>query len=376
MANALGLFPSRTSPEMLECAQTICEVAVKRTNAFSPSSLASLALGLAVRGVQTPKLVEFVRMETMKSLQDFDPGQMCNILEAYRRWNVFNRELVDNVVERMTDEVDRFTGRDVVLALNVMSKLALARGFLLRRLTGLAFDNLPQFTGSQLVQLMSSLAKLRFLTTAAADDIVDAIGKCKHTLPTTQVSEVLFALALSDYEGSETTMQKFVTQYMKALDGSYVTLSSLADVAWSLCFSLTDDTSALAEVVRRIYEMPAPKSRAILLKMHEVQNSLNLEYPGIAKKHPVPTAWLTSMEENDKMDQDKTDSSRLHAEVLTLLDNVKGTHGIRSRLSVERNVPIGPYHVDFFDAATGLVIDIDTPSRPTSRCLLSNTLVF
>ncbi|KAF4694773.1 hypothetical protein FOZ60_006928 [Perkinsus olseni] len=367
MANALGLFPSRTSPEMLECAQTICEVAVKRTNAFSPSSLASLALGLAVRGVQTPKLVEFVRMETMKSLQDFDPGQMCNILEAYRRWNVFNRELVDNVVERMTDEVDRFTGRDVVLALNVMSKLALARGFLLRRLTGLAFDNLPQFTGSQLVQLMSSLAKLRFLTTAAADDIVDAIGKCKHTLPTTQVSEVLFALALSDYEGSETTMQKFVTQYMKALDGSYVTLSSLADVAWSLCFSLTDDTSALAEVVRRIYEMPAPKSRAILLKMHEVQNSLNLEYPGIAKKHPVPTAWLTSMEENDKMDQDKTDSSRLHAEVLTLLDNVKGTHGIRSRLSVERNVPIGPYHVDFFDAATGLVIDIDTPSRPTSR---------
>lgn len=34
MANALGLFPSRSSPEMLECAQTICEVAVKRTNAF------------------------------------------------------------------------------------------------------------------------------------------------------------------------------------------------------------------------------------------------------------------------------------------------------------------------------------------------------
>lgn len=65
-----------------------------------------------------------------------------------------------------------------------------------------------------------------------------------------------------------------------------MTLSSLTDVAWALCFSLTDDTSrledgvllvwnvecigALAEVVRRIYEMPAPKSRAILLKMHEV----------------------------------------------------------------------------------------------------------
>lgn len=30
------------------------------------------------------------------------------LLEAFRRWGVFDRQLVDLLVERMTDEVDQF----------------------------------------------------------------------------------------------------------------------------------------------------------------------------------------------------------------------------------------------------------------------------
>jgi hypothetical protein len=36
------------------------------------------------------------------------------LLEAFRRWGVFDRQLVDLLVERMSDEVDRFTTRDLV----------------------------------------------------------------------------------------------------------------------------------------------------------------------------------------------------------------------------------------------------------------------
>ena len=37
--------------------------------------------------------------------------------EAFRRWGVFDRQLTDLIVERMSDEVDRFTTRDLVDAL-------------------------------------------------------------------------------------------------------------------------------------------------------------------------------------------------------------------------------------------------------------------
>ena len=45
----------------------------------------------------------------------------------------------------------------------VLSRLGLARGFLLRRLCSLAFENLRQFSARELAKMTYSLAKLRFL---------------------------------------------------------------------------------------------------------------------------------------------------------------------------------------------------------------------
>ena len=47
-------------------------------------------------------------------MEDLEPGHCAMLLEAFRKWGVFDRQLVDMIVERMSDEVDRFTTRDLV----------------------------------------------------------------------------------------------------------------------------------------------------------------------------------------------------------------------------------------------------------------------
>merc|ERR1712224_815519 len=98
----------------------------------------------------------------------------------------------------MSDEVDRFAARDVVQAVAVLSRLGLARGFLLRRLCTLAFENLQQFTPRELTMMAYSLARLRFLAQPNVDDICDAVAPDLHRLSNTQLSELLFALAMTD----------------------------------------------------------------------------------------------------------------------------------------------------------------------------------
>merc|ERR1719216_17924 len=110
-------------------------------------------------------------------MDDFEPTQCVLLLETFRRWGVFDKQLVDLIVERMCDEVDRFTARDVVDALAVISRIGLARGFLLRRLCTLVFENLHQFTPRELTKMAYSLAKLRFLADGNADDLVDALAR-------------------------------------------------------------------------------------------------------------------------------------------------------------------------------------------------------
>lgn len=105
--------------------------------------------------------------------QDLDPAHCNGLLEAFRRWGLFDRELADTLVERMTDEIDRFSSKDIVDALVVLSNLGLARGFLLRRLAQLAFENLHVFSQKNLCGLLYALAKLRFLIRANVEDVLD-----------------------------------------------------------------------------------------------------------------------------------------------------------------------------------------------------------
>eukprot|EP00928_Gymnodinium_smaydae_P001824 TRINITY_DN10654_c1_g1_i5.p1 TRINITY_DN10654_c1_g1~~TRINITY_DN10654_c1_g1_i5.p1 ORF type:complete len:1090 (+),score=105.06 TRINITY_DN10654_c1_g1_i5:81-3350(+) len=174
IADSSSKFRSST-PELTDLAQRLAEVVTRREDSLTSRELSTIAMSLAMRGVRDETTVEYIRTESLKIMSEFEPGHCSMLLEAFRRWGVFDRQLTDLAVERLCDEIDRFTGRDIVATLGVASRLGLARGFLLRRLCTSAFDNLRQFTPLQLVRMSYSLAKLRFLSPSMIDDVIDSL---------------------------------------------------------------------------------------------------------------------------------------------------------------------------------------------------------
>ena len=345
-ALAAGQFGMRSDacPELLEFSQKLAESACLKTNGFSPKYLTNLALGLAQRGIKEPHLIEFVRLEASKTLQDFSPQQLAQMLETCRRWGDFNRPFIDSITERMTDLVDRYNSKDVVLTINVMSKMALARGFLLRRLSKMAFDNLAEFDTTQIVYLLVGFARLRFLSIDECDDLIDLIDP--EQLNPKLSSEFLIGCGLVGC----TPPPELIDAAVKQLAG--LSTEATADAAWGLCrLGRVADAQRLAnEVLQR----PPCKSRAALQEMLEISCHLSLS-PGVA--------WRAAMDETDKLEQDRAENSKLHADVLLVLERV-------TLRKWSRNVIVGSrYRVDFYDATTKTIVDLDTLNRPVTRAL-------
>ena len=352
-------LPRGGSTGITELSRKIGEVATKRVNAFSPSDLASLCFGLGTRGYSDPEFVDFVRMETMKMVQDFSPESAIMMLEAFRRMNVFNRELVDNLVERLTDEVDRFTSKDIVNCVTVFAKIGIGRGFLLRRLSRLSFENLNLFTPVQLVRLLSGFAKLRFLTSAGVDEILASIESAGISkLAPAQAADALFAVAMSEYRGDSTVVTRLIDTIGANLD--IVSITNLVDAAWALSALDEDEQfrSLLSEMANRIFTIPPPSNRQLLLKA--------LELAAVVDSNIVSSQWRSAMDDAEKLEMNRFESARLHSEVLALIESIKPSGAISEKLALQRGAQAGGFRVDFLDVKHKLSVDIDTLSRPTT----------
>jgi len=339
-------FRSDACPELFEFSLKLAEVACLKPNGFPPKHLTSLALGLAQRGVRDYKLIEFIRLEAIKTLQDFTPQQLAQLLEAFRRWGDFNRSFVDSVTERMTDLIDRYNSKDVVLTITVLSKMSLGRGFLLRRLSQLVFDNLSEFETPQVVYALSGLARLRFLSSDECDDLLDVIDTDRLTPKLS--SEILFAAGLLGCAGRS----ELLTAAAKLVD-TPLSADALSDAAWGLCsLGMTEEARRVADLV---FKLPVTKARPTLQKMIEVSAELGLA---------VNAGWKGGMEETEKTEQDRVEGSRMHADVLRALSEAN------PKIKWVRSAAVGPtYRVDFYDEANKKVVDVDTLARPINRRL-------
>lgn len=371
IADASAKFRTST-PELADLAQRLAETVTRREDVFTPRNLANIAIALSMRGVRDVTTVEFIRNEAIKLMDDLEPAHCVMLLEAFRRWGVFDRQLVDMIVERMSDEVDRFTARDLVDALAVISRLGLARGFLLRRLCTLAFENLHQFTPRELAKMAYSLAKLRFLAPSNIDELADAIKPELHKLVGSQVSELLFALAMLDARHQIDLARVLVVQYVDSPGGiSSMSNGSLIDLAWSLAALdlVTEFETEFRAVVGEIFRgRSPPQNRVPLIKMFDVICALELGYRDLDIS--VPSAWKAACEDADRFEMERLDASRLHNEIVMRLDNLRGTtNSTKWQLRMQRNQSCGPYRVDMFDKETQIAVDLEIISWPTSRHL-------
>ena len=363
LAMAKLVVPREGCQELTELSQRIAEVCCRRVNAFSPTTLSQLALGLGTRGVTDPQVTEFLRIEATKMMQDFNPEDAILLLEGFRRMNIFNRELGDNVVERLTDDVSRFTSRDIVNCVVVFSKLGLGRGYLLRRLSNLASQNLSLFSQSQLVKLLSGFASLRFLSTEGVEGFLTAIGVGGlERLSPNQQSDALFAVAISGYSGSSTLVNQLAENVVSKVNK--LNLTGQVNSAWALK-ALGDVTDANS-IAATVFSVPPPSSKVLLLKALEVSVGLGSDVVG--------GQWRSAMDDAEKLEVGRFEQSRLHSEVLALIESIKPEGILSDKVALQRAVQVGPYRAELFDDKKRLVIDIDTLSRPTPLTLKHSQL--
>eukprot|EP00397_Hematodinium_sp_SG-2012_P043198 GEMP01047973.1.p1 GENE.GEMP01047973.1~~GEMP01047973.1.p1 ORF type:complete len:540 (+),score=110.74 GEMP01047973.1:61-1620(+) len=378
IADATARFRENTL-ELHEFAMSVASACCTRPNAFSPRLLSTLALALSYSNVRDPVVSDFIRKEAMNTIMDAEPQHCILYLQAFRRWGIFDRELTDSIVERMQDEVDRFMSKDVVDALQVFGRLGVGRGFMLKRLSTLAFENLHQFTPKQNVEILYSLTKLRFLTMGNVDDIVDTLRPHLSELGIVQLADLVFALAFVNYR-DEDLIRLLSNQLMDGMQNDQITgMRPLVNCAWAICnYPLIwndEEYVRFAELFNNIVERSVPRSREYLSKMFEVFQAVDQEWGHC--KLSVPASWRAACEEADRMEQTKTEISRLHSEILTRLDRASKAHVVLRTLNLElkSNIQLGKWNVDFGDERAKLAIDVETLSRVTSRDLKHRLMV-
>jgi len=374
IADASARFRETTN-ELQEFATNVANACCGRPNAFSPRHLSTLALALSYRHIRDPEVSDFVRKEAINSIMDAEPNHCVLYLEAFRRWGIFDRELTDAIVERMQDEIDRFMSKDVVESIQVLARLGLGRGWLLKRLATLAFENLHQFTPKQNVAILSSLTKLRFLTMGNVDDIVETLLQDLDKLNAVQLSDLLFSLAFVNHANEDLIKQltRRLLDELQTTKGETPWLHPVVNGAWAMCVYPQiwneEETTRFMELFNNIVERPVPRNREWLNKMYEVFQAVDRDWTSC--KLSIPASWRSACDESDRMEQNKTEISRLHAEILTRMDRAAKTQKMLRTLNLElkSNVEIAGWRADFGDEKMKLVIDVETINRVTSRDL-------
>jgi len=406
-ADAAARFQA-ASPELLIIAERAAQAAVVRENAFSPRSLTMLALALAARGVRdvpaarlgverdgagfgaAPPLpsmpsgpgaaVMFVRGEAMRQLQEFEPICCMALLEAFRRWGVRDPELTEMVLERIWDSFDELRTKDLVEVLTTFSKLGITRRALLRRLCRLAFQQLGQFSARQLVAIMYSLARLRFLSARDVEEVLQALMPELGRLSDTHRAQVLFAMALVGSAGSADLARALVVQYDEGLDDRGLVAD--VDFAWAVCALDLRDAypEAVGRALARVFAQGPPRSYLPLLKVFDVlclSDAVGFRLGGEASSD-----WREACAAASKTETSRRSASRLCSEVaehLGRLDCAEQARGgpVPKRippLHMQRGLVAGPYHVDMLDEATQLVVELEPVGWPVSRQLAHRTL--
>eukprot|EP00929_Paragymnodinium_shiwhaense_P098842 TRINITY_DN60358_c0_g1_i1.p1 TRINITY_DN60358_c0_g1~~TRINITY_DN60358_c0_g1_i1.p1 ORF type:complete len:542 (-),score=154.55 TRINITY_DN60358_c0_g1_i1:106-1731(-) len=367
LADAVARF-RKSAAQLSEFSQSLAEEVARRKGAFSPAELATTALALALRGTNDQAAVEFLKVESMRQMAGFEPTHCVMMLEAFRRFGVFEKSFVDALVDQLVNTSERFSSRDIIDTVAVLSRLGLGRGFLLRRLGDMAFQDLGQFTPRELVTLAASLAQLRLLRSEHLDAVLGLVCKDVSSLTAVATAELLFAGGMVDARQQGKALKQLVDHFMR-LHTEKKSLTAAVDFSWAM-FSLemhNKHKKELKEVLTWILSSgPPPQSRALLVKLFDVLCALEIKAKSF--KIEVPKDWYAACEDANRMDMDKLESSVMHSEVVSRFDNLSGqVNGQRWQLRMLQNQQCGKYRVDMLDEESKVVLDIETIRWPVSR---------
>eukprot|EP00445_Apocalathium_hangoei_P037895 CAMPEP_0203954370 /NCGR_PEP_ID=MMETSP0359-20131031/87427_1 /ASSEMBLY_ACC=CAM_ASM_000338 /TAXON_ID=268821 /ORGANISM="Scrippsiella Hangoei, Strain SHTV-5" /LENGTH=607 /DNA_ID=CAMNT_0050887897 /DNA_START=53 /DNA_END=1873 /DNA_ORIENTATION=+ len=379
---------SAPTPELRALLERAAEVALERENSFKPRHLTVLALALATHGVHAlPAVVPvpgrgevsamrelgpaaaFVRAEAMRQMQEFNTSCCASLLEAFRRWGVYDRQLVDMALERIWDDFDAMQSRDAVELIAVLARLGLGRGPLLRRLAQLVFSRLDEFSTRQLVLILHSLARLRFLYRGDLDEVLEALLPNLGVLSNSKISNLLFSLAMCDAEHQASLARLLVVQYAEGRGDKDV--ASDIDVAWAMAaLSLYERYPDVARrLLSRTFSGDVPKSRVALVKLHDVILAADLHGPPLSTI--ARSRWKAACGHAARDEARRLGASSVHEQVAAALGDLAFVEDPNQPLGrpfkVRRSWDVGWVPVDFFDQASGLALDVELVANPATR---------
>lgn len=161
--------------------------AVARPNGFSPATFVECVDSVARLGGADIAFVQFVRDESLHLMAEFGPHELYKLLNALHVMRLYSRQLIDFIVEKMSEEIDRFTPMDIVQSLDTIATMGLVRVHITQQLASLALKNMDQLTSSELTSIASSLGRLRFIK---ADDFMAVLEVAARSMETRGIHQV------------------------------------------------------------------------------------------------------------------------------------------------------------------------------------------
>lgn len=351
VASSLGNF-NLSSAETRELAQNISDVVVRRENTFQPYSIASLIYGLACTGIKDPAVIDFCKIEALKAVPSSKPRDLILMISGFKKWGALNKHTGETLLQKLTDETEQFSCKDVCDALDLFANYQLTRGFLIRRLSSLAFENLKQFPLRSLVSLAFSLARLRFLNVENFSDIMDEVKPQLAELSLTAAHDLLLTISCGNFKEHRAVARKLVD--LVHTGETFLGFKSSSTLAYSiLYFQFNDCDDILRTRLARIFDgSAAVRQQDRIRLLQEIIVGLQQERKDLGIV--IPQEIIAITDEADKKEAFRLETSNIHIEITTILNNMDGKY----KLDFQRSTKAGPYHVGFLDEKSKIVIDM------------------
>ncbi|CRH03093.1 conserved Plasmodium protein, unknown function [Plasmodium relictum] len=338
----------------------ISEHILKKMN-VNPRDLVGICYALSLCNNINEYFFEHVKKETISNIDAFTPTLLTQLLESMRLSQNLDVELTNLIVEKMCEEIDRFTTKDVNLALKTLSMAGIPRGFLIRRLCNLVFDNVSHFHHSSLINIIYNLTKLKFTTANHIDIIYKNVEEHLENCNITTLSELLYTLYMNEIN-EENKINKIFENIKYDQFNTTKTATLIDFIHASTYYNKYIEKEKLLDLINLLFKRNIPKSLTLIAKIREPIYFLSADNNFKFDLNNISPSWLNAMNDFLRIDHEKLQALKTFHEVQNVLNSI----ALNFQLNFTPLQVVHSYSVDFIDNDKKIIIDLDTIVRHTS----------
>ncbi|CXH88049.1 RAP protein, putative [Plasmodium berghei] len=351
---------SINNDEIKKLLTKISENLLKKMN-VSPRDLVGTCYALSLCNNMNEYFFEHIKKETIANIDAYTPTLLTQLLESMRLSQNLDIELTNLIVEKMCEEIDRFTTKDVTLALKTLSMAGIPRGFLIRRLCNLVFDNISHFHYSALVNIIYNLTKLKFTTTNHIDVIYKNVEEHLYNCNVNTLSELLYTFYMNEI--NEENKIKKIFENMNYNNFNTAKTAVIIDfIHAATYYNSYIEKEKLLNLIDILFKRNVPKSLTLIAKIREPIYFLSEDSTFKYDINNISPSWLNAMNDFLRIDHEKLQALKTFHEVQNVLNSVAPNFKLNF-------VPLqitNSYSVDFIENEKKIIIDLDTIVRHTS----------